>query len=79
MKKGATVLLKTDDNVVEYIEILNAEQPDDKIITNYTGELAATGSGNPMTLTVRIEELTAIFKSGRRCGILLQRSQRNSK
>ncbi len=60
--KGDKVLLKTDDDVVEYIEILKAGQPDDKIITNYTGELAAIGSGNPVTLTVKIEELTAIFK-----------------
>ncbi|NJD02931.1 MAG: hypothetical protein FIA99_10150 [Ruminiclostridium sp.] len=60
--KGAKVILKTIDGVVEYIEILNINQPDDKIITNYTGELMAIGSGNPATLTVKIEEMTAIFK-----------------
>ena len=60
--KGTKVLLKTDDDVVEYIEILKNDQPDDKIITNYTGSLTAIGSGNPITLTVKIEEMTAIFK-----------------
>ena len=60
--KGDNVLLKTDDNVVEYIEILTDDQADDKIITNYSGELRAIGSGDPITLTVKIEELTAIFK-----------------
>ena len=60
--KGAKVLLKTDDDVVEYIEILTDDQADDKIITNYSGELTAIGSGDPITLTVKIEELTAIFK-----------------
>ena len=60
--KGTKVLLKTEDDVVEYIEILSNDQNDGKIITNYTGELTAIGSGNPMTLTVRIAELTAIFK-----------------
>lgn len=61
--KNDKVLLKTDDDEVEYIEILdNAQTDDDKIITNYSGELSAIGSGNPITLTVKIEELTAIFK-----------------
>ena len=60
--KGDNVLLKTDDDVVEYIEILTDDQADDKIITNYSGELRAIGSGDPITLTVKIEELTAIFK-----------------
>lgn len=60
--KGQKVLLKTDDNIVEYIEILNIEQPDDKIITNYKGTLTAIGNVTPITLTVKIEEMTAIFK-----------------
>lgn len=60
--KGDKVLLKTNDGVVAYIEILNNDQPDGKIITNYSGELTAITGGSPITLTVKIEELTAIFK-----------------
>lgn len=60
--KGDNVLIKTDDDVVEYIEILTDHQADDKIITNYSGELRAIGSGDPATLTVKIKELTAIFQ-----------------
>ena len=60
--KGTKVLLKTDDGIVEFIEILNINQPDDRIITNYSGKLTDIGNGDPVTLTVKIEELTAIFK-----------------
>lgn len=59
---GAKVLLKTDDGIVEYIEILKINDPEDKIITNYTGLLTAVIDGVPVNLTVKIEEMIAIFK-----------------
>lgn len=62
IEKGDKVSLKADGDTVEYIEVLSSSDSGDKIITKYSGELKAIGDGDPVTLTVEIEDLTAIFK-----------------
>ncbi|MBZ4646340.1 MAG: hypothetical protein PWR27_1296 [Petroclostridium sp.] len=59
---GSTVLLQFEDGEVVYIEIVDENDENDKIITRYTGTVVNINKNTPRTITIQNQKMKLMFE-----------------
>ena len=62
IKRGSTVLVELEDDEVVYIEVIDKDDQNNKIISKYTGTIKDIEKSNPRSLTINMQKMQVIFE-----------------